>query len=239
MITTLFRKLLDFILPPVCPVCSEPILEKHTLCPKCFSDLHFITEPCCEICGHPFPFDTLGNKKCAKCLAEPPLFAKACAVVTYDEASKKVILPFKHGDRLDLVPLMAKMMAQRGKELISLSDLICPVPLHRFRLLKRKYNQSALLAKLLAKQFYKEYAPDGLKRIRSTPKQGKLTPAQRKQNIANAFRINKRIKIEGKSVLLVDDVLTTGATANECAKVLLKAGAKQVFLLTFAATTPK
>ena len=235
----LAKKVLNVLLPPVCPVCGEPVYENTTLCPKCFAALHFITEPCCRICGHPFPFDMLGDPVCANCLATPPLFHKARAVVVYDQMAKKIILPFKHGDRLDFVPLIAKMMSARGKEMIGDADYVIPVPLHRFRLLKRKYNQSALLARVLAKDFHKSYAPDGLKRVRSTPKQGKLSPDERKRNVAKAFRVNSRYNFKDKSILLIDDVLTTGATANECAKILLKAGAKQVDLLTFATTTPK
>ncbi|MBQ3696040.1 MAG: ComF family protein [Alphaproteobacteria bacterium] len=232
------NKLLNLVLPPVCPVCKEPVSENTTLCSKCFKSLKFITEPCCRVCGRPFPFDILGDHICAKCLSSPPLFEKARSVVIYDDMARKLILPFKHGDRLDLSPLFVKMMANTGAQLIQSSDLIVPVPLHRLRLLKRKYNQSALLAQGLAKHFHKEYIPDALQRIRFTPKQGKLSPEQRKKNVANAFRVKPHLSIQDKSILLIDDVLTTGATANECAKILLKAGATKVCLLTFATTVP-
>lgn len=233
------KKMLDLLVPPVCPICSTPIFETGTLCPSCFAAMHFITDPCCQVCGHPFPFDTLGDLVCPKCLANPPLFHKAVSVLVYDDMSKRILLPFKHGDRLDFVPLMAKMMAIRGKSVIENADVIIPIPLHRFRLLRRKYNQSALLASAISKNFHKPYAPDGLKRIRSTPRQGKLSPEQRRQNVAHAFCVNKHYDFKDKSVLLIDDVLTTGATANECAKVLLKAGAKQIDILTFATAVPK
>ena len=239
MKSTIFKKLLDFVLPPVCPICKEPVCEKDTLCSRCFKSIHFVTNPCCSVCGRPFSFDVLGVRVCAKCLANPPLFKKALSVAVYDEMSKKLILPFKHGDQLDLVPLLSKMMALRGRSLIQNSNIIIPVPLHRLRLLKRKYNQSAVIAHRLARMFDKDYIPDGLKRIRYTPSQGKFSPEQRKKNVTNAFRINSHISVKEKAVLLVDDVLTTGATANECAKVLLKAGAKRVDLLTFTVTTPK
>ncbi len=235
----LAKNVLDVLLPPVCPVCGEPVYENTTLCPKCFGALHFITDPCCRVCGRPFPFDMLGDPVCANCLSSTPLFHKARAVVIYDQMAKKIILPFKHGDRLDFTPLIAKMMAARDKEMIENADYIIPVPLHRLRLLKRKYNQSALLARALTKNFHKAYVPDGLKRIRSTPKQGKLSPDERVHNVAKAFRVNLHYDFKGKSILLIDDVLTTGATANECTKILLKAGAKQVDILTFATTIPK
>ncbi len=237
--TRLIKKILNVLLPPVCPVCGKSVCEYVTLCPKCFADLHFITQPCCHICGRPFPFDILGESICANCLASPPLFQKARAVVVYDESSRKIILPFKHGDRLDFVPLMVKMMSNCGEEIIKSADYIVPIPLHRLRLLKRKYNQAALLAHALAKHCHKPYLPDGLKRIRSTPKQGKLSPAERKQNVAKAFRINTHYDFKNKSILLIDDVLTTGSTANECSRILLKAGAKEVNILTFATTVPK
>ena len=233
------KRLLDLLLPPVCPICKDPVAEQDTLCPKCFAALRVISDPSSHICGRPFPFDILGDKICAQCLSKPPIFHQARAVVVYDDVSKKIILPFKHGDALDLVPLIVKMMMNRAKTMIEESDIIVPVPLHRLRLLKRKYNQSALLAKRLAKHCHKKYAPDGLVRIRFTHNQGKLSPNQRKKNVANAFRTNPRFNFKDKHILLIDDVLTTGATANECAKVLLKAGAKQVDLLTFATTEPK
>jgi len=232
-------KLLDILLPPACSICGASVTENATLCPNCFAQLNFITKPQCRICGRPFEFDIKGDCVCAKCLAEPPLFAKARAAVCYDDTSKKIILPFKHADRLDLLPLMVKLMHTAAEELMSESDLIIPVPLHRWRLLKRKYNQSALLAQRLAKQYHKIYMPTGLKRIRATNSQGHLAPKERKTNVRKAFKVTKPSAIKGNRILLIDDVLTTGATANECTRVLLKAGAKQVCLLTFAVTVHK
>ena len=234
----MLKKLLDLILPPLCPLCKKPVVNEHSLCADCFKKLEFIGEPCCHICGRPFSFDVLGDRTCAQCLATPPLFTQAKSVAIYDDISKKLILAFKHGASLDLLPLLSKLMLLRGQSLVEQADLIIPVPLHRFRLLKRKYNQSALLAKHIAKHSQKTCAPDGLKRIRSTPTQGKLSPTERKKNVANAFRINPRLAVKDKTVLLIDDVLTTGATANECSRILIEAGAKQVLLLTFASTAP-
>lgn len=233
------EKVLDFLLPPTCGCCGNPITKAHTLCPDCFAKLHFITPPYCKICGHPFEFDIMGEPICPQCLAKRPAFSKARAVVQYDEESKRILLPFKHGDRLDLVPLMVKLMQRAADELISETDIIIPIPLHRWRLLKRKYNQSALLAKRLAKIYHKTFLPNTLKRTRATPSQGHLSPHERKRNVSKAFKVIKPEIIKGKRILLVDDVLTTGATANECAKVLLRAGAAQVCLLTFAKTRGK
>ena len=235
----LFARLLDFLLPPICGICHCPVSENTTLCPDCFSKINFISKPYCPICGRPLPFDIMGECICAKCLTKRPLFLKARAAVRYDEISKKILLPFKHGDRLDLAPLIIKLMRRAADELMPEADIVIPVPLHRWRILKRKYNQSAILANRLAKMYQKPYAPCVLKRVRATPSQGHLSAIERKKNVTKAFKVTKPDKIKGKRILLVDDVLTTGATANECTKVLLRAGAKQVCLLTFAATHKK
>jgi len=220
----------------MCGLCHERVSENATLCPKCFSELRFITKPYCKICGRPFELDVIGEAVCVECLKSPPVFKKARSVMVYDETAKKLILSFKNGDRLDLVPLITKLMKRITSELMDEVDCIIPVPLHRLRLLKRRYNQSAMLARRLAKENRKEYRPDVLKRIRHTPSQGHLTANERHINVRNAFQAVKPERIKGKTILLVDDVLTTGATANECAKVLVKAGAKQIFLLTIAST---
>ena len=234
----LLLKLLDILIPPVCALCNERVSENATLCPKCFAQLNFITKPHCKICGRPFDCEVFGEMVCAHCLANPPRFTKARSVLMYDGAARKLILAFKHGDRLDLVPLLTKLMIRVAAELMPKVDIVMPVPLHRLRLLKRKYNQSAILTKRLAKYYRKPYNFDILKRVRSTCSQGHLTARERRKNVMNAFDIKSSQLIQDKTVLLIDDVLTTGATANECAKVLLKAGAKQVYLLTFASTSP-
>lgn len=233
-----FAKLLNIVLPPICGICKEFVNEENTLCPTCFKQMNFITKPYCKICGRPFEFAVSDDCVCSQCLMEQPLFSKARSVLVYNDASKKLILPFKNGDRLDLAPLLAKMMQRSATDMINETDIIIPVPLHRWRLFKRKYNQSAILAQKLAKIFCKEYSPDALKRIRASPSQGHLTAKERRKNVVNAFHVKRPEKVYQKSVLLIDDVLTTGATANECAKVLLKSGASQVFLLTIASTMP-
>ncbi len=224
--------ILNFLIPPVCPICLERVEVVHTLCPKCFSKLKFITHPCCEICGYPFEFDLDGEHVCGRCLKDPPAYHHARALFVYNDASKSLILPFKHGDRMELAQLFVKLLAQNYADIIKENDVIIPVPLHIRRLVKRKYNQSALIAQPLARKFKKIYLPTTLKRVRATPSQGHLTALERKKNVANAFMVKYPAKIKGKNVLLVDDVMTTGATVNECAKVLLKAGAKQVDVLT-------
>ena len=235
---SIFQKLLDVLVPPRCPMCGVLVSEVSTLCPDCFSKLHFISNPRCQICGRPFEFALTNDCLCPQCLNHPPSFQKARAAVVYNHDSKKIILPFKHNDRIDLGPLISKLMFVAAEELISDVDIICPVPLHQFRLIKRKYNQSALLACQLARRYQKNYCPDLLKRTRSTSSQGHLKAQDRKQNVAHAFAVKRPNLIPNKKILLVDDVLTTGATANECSKVLLAAGATSISLVTFAATLP-
>lgn len=235
----LLSKLLDFLIPPACSICNQAVDETATLCPDCFGEIKFITPPYCKICGRPFEFDIMGECVCAECLKKRPLFLQARSAVQYNDMSKKILLPFKHADRLDLVPLMVKLMRRAADELMPDADVIIPVPLHWSRRLKRQYNQSALLVGKLAKLYHKTFSPCVLKRTRATPSQGHLSPDERKRNVTGAFVVAKPELVAGKRVLLVDDVLTTGATANECTKVLLKAGATQVCLLTFASTIRK
>ena len=171
---------------------------------------------------------------CAACLESPPLFRQARAALIYDDASKALILRFKHGDQLQAVRVLTPWLAEAGAELIAQADVFVPVPLHRWRLLKRRYNQSALLAARLARQSGKAAAVDALVRVRATPPQGHLKRAERAANVRGAFRVRDARAIAGKRVLLVDDVMTTGATLNACAGALLDAGALSVDVLCVA-----
>ena len=227
-----FQKVLNFLLPPRCPICDKQIWDTHAVCGECFGKLHFISGAICQKCGKPLPYKEA--QICANCLKKAPAYHRALSVLKYNEASKTLILPFKHADAIELTPLLIQWMSNCGKTLISDCDYIIPVPLHIKRLFKRKYNQAALLAKGLSKIHHKEYLPSVLTRVRYTEIQGHMNPKQRRQNIKNAFQIKNADKIKGKKILLIDDVMTTGATVNECTKVLLKAGANQVDILTFA-----
>lgn len=229
----IIRFLLDFLLPPTCPVCHQRI-ENNGLCPECFSKLEFIGAQKCSICGQPLDAVVPGMAVCGACLKEPPFFHQAESIFKYNDISRKLILAFKHGDHIELTELFTKWMEQNSKELIEKNDLLMPVPLHWRRILKRKYNQASLLAKSLAKKYQKEYFPLILIRCKFTKSQGHLSPKERKKNVKGVFKIKNANKIKDKSVLLIDDVFTTGATVNECTKVLLKAGAKSVDVLTIA-----
>src|SRR5215469_2295562 len=229
--------LLDFLFPPLCLQCREHVGEAGGLCARCWSAISFIEGPACASCGVPFEMPVFEETKCATCHAEPPNFDKASAIMRYDDASKGAILALKHADRLDLVPSFARWLERVGRTMIQESDLILPVPLHRSRLWSRRYNQSAELARLLSRLCQRPYAPDALERARRTPSQGEMPSASaRRRNVTGAFRVRPAMReaIHGRAILVVDDVLTTGATVDSCARVLKRAGAKAVFVLALA-----
>ena len=226
------KSLLNLVCPPVCPICREPVDEVHCLCHNCYQKLHFITKPCCHICGRPFEYQGLNNIVCAACMKKVPSFSMARSILEYDDFSKKLILAFKHGDKTELVPLLIKFLLQADPEIFKDVDLIIPVPLHWTRRLKRKYNQSALLGKELGRQMKIPYSENCLKRIKRTESQGKKKQRDRQKNVKNAFIVSDAEQIKGLKVLLVDDVMTTGATVNECAGILKKSGVKDVKVIT-------
>ncbi len=230
--------LLDTLFPPRCASCRAQVSSQGTLCPACWTRLHFITDPLCACCGHPFEYALAQDARCAACLAEEPPYAKARSALRYDEHSGRNVVGFKFGDRTQLAPMFAQWMARAGAPFLAGAEVIVPVPLHRFRLLARRYNQAALLAYALAKHAKLPVLPDTLVRRRFTRPQTGLSRAQRLTNVQGAFAAhpNRRAAIKGKSVVLVDDVITTGATLLACTKALLKAGAKEVFVLTLART---
>jgi len=231
------RSVLDLFYPPLCIVCREPVSDPGSLCPDCWRTLHFLDGPACAACGLPFEIDPGGETLCAACLTHPPAFDKARAILRYDDASRKPVLALKHADRLDLVPAFGRWLERTGREFIAQSDLIVPVPLHRFRLWSRRYNQSAELARVLSRLAGVPADPMALARVRPTPSQGQMPSASaRRRNVRGAFAVpeNRRSTVAGKRILLVDDVLTTGATANACAKALKRAGAQKVFVVALA-----
>ena len=226
------KTFLNIICPPVCPICGEAVDEPHCLCQKCYQKLHFITKPCCSVCGRPFEYQGLENMICATCMKKAPSFSMARSALEYDDFSKQLVLAFKHGDRTELTPLFVKFLMQADPEIFQNVDLIMPVPLHWTRRLKRKYNQSALLGKALGRKMGLPYSEKYLKRVRRTESQGKKKQKERQKNVKNAFLTIHSDQIRGKTVLLVDDVMTTGATLNECAKVLKKEGVKDIKVIT-------
>lgn len=230
----LARRALDAVLPPLCLCCGAIVAEPGALCGACWSRLDFLAAPLCHACGHPFDSDPGGDGPmlCGRCLAEPPPWGRARAVLRYDDSSKPLLLRFKHADRLEGAPAFGRWLARAGAELKDGCDLVVPVPLHRWRLLARRYNQAALLALALAREWAVPCDPDALRRLRRTPPQGHFSRTERLANMRGAFAPRPGLSIAGKAVLLVDDVLTTGATLGECSRVLLRAGAVRVDVLT-------
>lgn len=225
---------LNFILPPRCALCGVQTGSTGALCADCWQQVRFIAAPQCAQCGYPFELDFGEGVRCGACLSTPPHYDRARAAVAYDDQIAQIVIAFKHGDRTDLTPGLSRWMLRVGAELLRDADLILPVPLHRRRLFARRYNQSALLAQPLAAAYGVPVAGDLLRRQRNTPTQGHLSASARRRNVEGAFRtteVGKR-RIPGKRILLIDDVMTTGATANAIARRLKRDGAAAVDVLT-------
>jgi ComF family protein len=232
---------LDAVLPPQCLSCGAATDAPGKLCATCWAKIVWLAAPLCACCGCPFEFDPLDGDDsealvCGACLRAPPLFARARAVFRYDDASRGLILAFKHADRLHGAKAYGEWLARAGAELLSSASYVAPVPLHWTRLAWRRYNQAALLATAAARSAGRPVIPDLLVRSRRTPQQGDLGAAARRRNVRRAFRVNTpyRDKLAGQRVVLVDDVFTTGATVEECTRALLEAGVAAVDILTLA-----
>lgn len=230
------RRLIDSILPPLCLGCGEIVGPGGALCAACWPRFSFIAAPQCARCGTPFAEDLGPEALCAACLARAPRFRRARAALLYDDRSRRLILPFKHGDRTDMARTCGTWMARAGAELLAEADLVAPVPLHWRRLFTRRYNQALLLARHLVQDQPVKLAPDLLLRHRWTGSQAGLAAKERRHNVREAFAIHPRWRdaVKGKAVLLIDDVLTTGATVEACARALQRAGARHVDVLTLA-----
>ncbi len=232
------RLVLDAVLPPLCLGCSEIVETPGALCASCWPRFTFIAPPYCERCAYPFAQHSGQGTLCGACAARPPRYRRARAALAYDDHSRRLVLPFKHGDRTDIARAGGGWMARAGAELLSDADLVAPVPLHWRRLFSRRYNQAQLLARAVVRASLPgpRLVPDLLRRRRWTGSQTGLRAKERHDNVRQAFELNPRWSsvMSGKSVLLIDDVLTTGATVEACIRVLQRNGARHVDVLTLA-----
>ncbi len=227
----------DLILPAVCVSCGTLITHQNQLCPKCWSSLHLITPPLCDRLGIPLPgYEGSGPHISVQAVTNPPVFSRARAAAHYSGIMRRLIVRFKFEDKHEPVPLFVSLMREAGRELLDDADLLVPVPLHRLRLLQRRFNQSALLAKGISRATSVPANVVALQRTRRTETQVGLNQEARLENVAKAFGVSARGRksVLGKKIVLVDDVMTTGSTANACAAALLDSGAVRVDLLAIA-----
>lgn len=234
------KTLPDRIFPAICIGCDSPVSQIGTLCGACWQQVSFLEAPLCPVMGTPFTHDFGAYFLSGEAIAEPPPFRRLRSVALHDGVIRHADISLKYYDRLDLAPWMALWMQRAGRELIRDCDVIMPVPLHRKRLWRRRYNQAAELARILAKLSIKPYEPEALIRIRDTRQQAELARSERLNNVAGAFLVREQgvINVTGRTVLLVDDVYTTGATVKAACRALIKAGAVHVDVLTFSRVLP-
>ncbi len=228
------RAVVDGVLPPRCLACSAIVDQPDALCAPCWTAMSFFAPPWCAVCGLPFPYPVGEAAVCAACAGAPPSWDRARAVLRYDRHSRPLVLSLKHGDRTHLAGALGRWMRRAGGEILDGADLILPVPLHWTRLFARRYNQAALLAHAIRAAGGPPVAPDWLVRRRRTPSQGRLGALARARNVRGAFALRRGCSVRGKRLVIIDDVLTTGATAEECARVLRREGAAFVGVLTVA-----
>ena len=227
---------LDLLYPPQCLKCGAITSRIHTLCGDCWQTISFISAPCCTACGLPFDYDLGAGAICGECARTRPVFDRARAAFIYDDQSRQLILGFKHGDQLQRAIAFSRWMNRAGEDLITAADYLIPVPLHWTRLFARRFNQAVVLAMKIGGRAGKPVLTRTLIRRKRTPSQGRLRRSRRVANLRGAFKVPPGAKEElaGKRVLLIDDVLTTGATATACTKTLRRAGATHVDVLTLA-----
>ncbi|MBP7710641.1 MAG: ComF family protein [Rickettsiales bacterium] len=234
----ILKSFLKIIFPSHCLACEKIISADGLFCADCWPKLQFISEPKCAICAYPFEFQGL-SLLCAKCLTKKPSFDKSVAIFRYNHVIRKIISSLKYRDQTFVAKKFARLLFDKAKNEIAACDLIIPVPLHVKRLRKRKFNQAILLAKNLLKFAPKKtFYPDFLIRTKHTKPQVELKKKDRENNLKNVFEVNEKYRetVRGKKIILIDDVTTTGATLENCAKVLKKCGAKEVVVLVVAKT---
>jgi ComF family protein len=231
-----WKMTLNTLLPPRCAATGEIVDIQGMVTSDFWQQLEFIESPLCLQCGLPFGFEIAGEALCAACMEQPPVFDRARSAVIYNDASRKLILGFKYGDKLHSIHTFIPWLLRAGQDLFPSADFIIPVPLHPKRLRMRKFNQSALIAQGLAKKTTALYLPQSLQRRRHTPPQKGLSAKARSKNVQGAFCVppQRQAQLRDKTVILVDDVYTSGATLNECARALKAGGVAAVYVLTLA-----
>jgi ComF family protein len=218
-------------------MCNK-IIDNGNFCADDWQKIHFLQKPACSICFHPFEFKVDEEMTCAACLQRRPSYFKAISAINYDENSKILITNFKYFDQISIAKYFAQTMLNQAKDIMPDIDIICPVPLHKLRLIKRRYNQAALLTKNLSKLSGKKTILDLLIRTKNVKPQASLRKKSRQRNVIGIFALNKKYleEIKEKNILLIDDVITTGATLEACSRVLKKAKIGRVYVLTIAKT---
>ncbi|WP_316862829.1 ComF family protein [uncultured Cohaesibacter sp.] len=236
-VRSLARGLLDLVIPPRCAGCGKVVERANHLCGDCWHKMDWIVPPYCPISGLPFSHDLGTMIVDPSVLAVPPFYDRARSVALFGETARRMVHQLKYHDRVELATVMGRWMARAGADCLADPEaLVVPVPLHRRRLWRRGFNQSALLAKVIAEEAKRSYLPDLLQRTRSTLQQVGLNDEERRQNVEGAFRLSQphKLTVAGRTVVLVDDVWTTGATLESCCRVLRRAGAKEIDIITFS-----
>lgn len=250
VIRSLCGRCIEWLLPARCPLTGKPVERQGMVAAEAWTRLRFVADPQCHTCGIPLSFSDSASPdvapetenrdevRCTECLINPPPFRRARSALVYDDNSRQMILGFKHGDQTYAVKTFTPWLMRAGAGYWPATPLLVPVPLHRWRLLRRRYNQAALLTQALGRELGLTSIPDALLRVRATVAQGHMKRSERAHNVRKAFIANPRhvSSLSGRHIVLVDDVLTTGATVRECTAALLAAGAREVSVLTIART---
>lgn len=230
----IFKNILEFLFPPACPLCDTPVSTHGELCAECWTAINWIDNPKCAKCGYPFPadLDLGGTPLCPVCAAGKSELDWIRSACVYDDASRGTMLPFKHGGKIQYARFMSRAMMWALRDVEIDADIIMPVPLATRRLFKRGYNQATLLARPIARATGIKIDYDSVRR-KYRDDMGHKSARERAENIRGVFSVVTPAKIRGKKILLVDDVMTSGATFSELRRVLIRAGARAVYGVTF------